>query len=91
VESGRGFKGKIGSTEHALQAAHEVVMGEQPECAGFGKAKAELISEHRIRLTNHDLPLIVLRPSRFGKRSERIAPLSSRMLWYEIRRTITWQ
>jgi hypothetical protein len=49
VEARGGFEGEIGSTEHPLQTAHEVVVGEQPERAGFGKAEAELISEHRKR------------------------------------------
>ena len=54
MEAGSRFEGEVGTTEHSLQAPHEVVVGEQPERAGLGKAEAELVSEHRIRLASHN-------------------------------------
>ncbi len=51
VKACSGFERKLSATEHPLQTTHEVVVREQPERAGFGKAESELVSEHRIRLS----------------------------------------
>ena len=47
VETGGGLERKIGAAKHALRAAHEIVVGEQPERAGLGEAEAEFVTEHR--------------------------------------------
>ena len=47
VEPGGGLEREVGAAEHALGAAHEVVVGEQPERAGLGEAEAEFVTGHR--------------------------------------------
>jgi hypothetical protein len=50
MEASGGLEGQTGAAEHSLQAAHKIVMGEQPERAGLGEAEAEFITEHRSRI-----------------------------------------
>src|SRR5438128_9463312 len=48
IESGRGVKGECGAAQHALEAAHQVMMTDQTKVAGLAKSNSDFVANHTV-------------------------------------------